>query len=62
MIYGYARVSTKGQATNGNSLEEQEKALREQGCAEIVVGSTQAQRRTDRSFPNCWRSYNLGTL
>lgn len=37
MIYGYARVSTKGQATNGNSLEEQEKALREQGCAEIVV-------------------------
>lgn len=37
MIYGYARVSTKGQATNGNSLEEQEAALREQGCKEIVV-------------------------
>lgn len=37
MIYGYARVSTKGQLTNGNSLEEQESALREQGCKEIVV-------------------------
>ena len=37
MIYGYARVSTKGQVTNGNSLEEQESALREQGCKEIVV-------------------------
>ena len=37
MVYGYARVSTTGQATNGNSLEEQEQALREQGCDEIVV-------------------------
>ena len=37
MIYGYARVSTTGQATNGNSLEEQEQALREQGCDEIIV-------------------------
>lgn len=37
MIYGYARVSTKGQVTNGNSLEEQEVALREQGCKEIVI-------------------------
>ena len=37
MIYGYARVSTKGQATKGNSLEDQEKALKEKGCDEIVV-------------------------
>ncbi len=36
MIYGYARVSTKGQAINGNSLEEQRKALLESGCVEIV--------------------------
>ena len=27
MIYGYARVSTKGQAKDGNSLEAQEIAL-----------------------------------
>lgn len=37
MIYGYARVSTKGQAKNGNSLEEQEQALKSSGCTEIVV-------------------------
>lgn len=29
MIYGYCRVSTKGQAKDGNSLEAQEKAILE---------------------------------
>ena len=35
MIYGYARVSTKGQAANGNSLDAQEKALRDNGATTI---------------------------
>ena len=35
MVYGYARVSTKGQAKDGNSLEGQETELREAG-AEII--------------------------
>ena len=35
MIYGYARVSTKGQAKDGNSLEAQENALRSAGAIEI---------------------------
>lgn len=35
MIYGYARVSTKGQAKDGNSLEAQEKALRSTGATKI---------------------------
>ena len=35
MIYGYARVSTKGQAKDGNSLEAQTKALREHGATQI---------------------------
>lgn len=35
MIYGYARVSTKGQQKDGNSLEAQETALRERGCSEV---------------------------
>jgi len=35
MQYGYARVSTTGQATNGNSLEGQENLLREAGVNKI---------------------------
>lgn len=35
MIYGYARVSTKGQAKDGNSLDAQEKALRDAGALEV---------------------------
>lgn len=39
MIFGYARVSTKGQAKDGNSLEAQEKLLRESGAEKIFVDS-----------------------
>lgn len=35
MIYGYARVSTKGQAKDGNSLEAQDKQIRENGATTI---------------------------
>lgn len=35
LIYGYARVSTKGQAKDGNSIEAQVKALKEAGASEI---------------------------
>lgn len=37
MIYGYARVSTLGQERFGNSLEEQEKVLKERGCEVIYT-------------------------
>lgn len=37
MIYGYARVSSKGQLRDGNGLEEQTQKLQESGCEEIVV-------------------------
>lgn len=39
MIYGYARVSTKGQAKDGNSLESQEQQLKEYGAVEIYSDS-----------------------
>ena len=35
MVYGYARISTKGQAKDGNSLEAQENALRLAGATVI---------------------------
>jgi DNA invertase Pin-like site-specific DNA recombinase len=39
MIYGYARVSTKGQAQNGNSLEAQQEALQANGAEKIFADS-----------------------
>lgn len=36
-IYGYARVSTRGQAKDGNSLEAQEKALKDAGAEKIYM-------------------------
>ena len=37
IVYGYARVSTKAQARDGNSLEAQEIALRNAGATEIIA-------------------------
>lgn len=47
MIYGYARVSTKGQAKDGNSLEAQEKALTEAGATKIYTDAFTGTK-TDR--------------
>ncbi len=47
MIYGYARVSTKNQAKDGNSLEAQEKELREAG-AETIFKDSFTGTKTDR--------------
>jgi DNA invertase Pin-like site-specific DNA recombinase len=45
--YGYTRVSTKGQAVDGNSLEAQEKILREHG-AEIIFTDTFTGTKLER--------------
>ena len=37
MIYGYCRVSTKGQAKDGNSLDAQKAAVREAGAEKIYL-------------------------
>lgn len=39
MIYGYARVSTKGQARDGNSLEAQTTLLKEAGAQKVFYDS-----------------------
>ena len=35
LLYGYARVSTPGQAKNGYSLQHQVEVLKGEGCAEV---------------------------
>lgn len=47
MIYGYARVSTKGQAKEGYSLEAQEKDLRQAG-AQVIYKDTFTGETADR--------------
>lgn len=47
MIYGYARVSTKGQAKDGNSLEGQIELLKSNGAIEIYADSFTGSK-TDR--------------
>lgn len=39
MIYGYCRVSTKGQAKDGNSLEAQKNTLKENGAEILFIDS-----------------------
>lgn len=52
-VIGYQRVSTRGQAKDGNGLEAQEKALREAG-AEVIFSDAYSGTRTSRpEFDKC---------
>ena len=56
MIFGYARVSTKGQQDKGNSLEDQQQRLRESGAQKIVIeqytGTTTHRPKFDALLQN----------
>ncbi|GAB3800196.1 hypothetical protein GCM10028868_24150 [Virgibacillus kimchii] len=47
MKYGYARVSTNGQAVNGNSLEDQVAKLEAEGC-EVIYKDSFTGTKKDR--------------
>jgi len=47
MIYGYSRVSTRGQAKDGNSLEAQEHLLKENG-ATVIFSDTYTGTKSSR--------------
>ena len=47
MVYGYARVSTNKQAKDGNSLEDQRIALKNNG-AEVIFEETYSGTTVDR--------------
>lgn len=60
MIYGYARVSTTKQMKNGNSLEDQVKALKEAGAEEILSDSFTGTKMDRPSFTKLMKSIKPG--
>lgn len=60
MIYGYARVSTKGQARDGNSLEAQKAALTDAGAVEIYTDAFTGTKMDRPEFQRLKDSLQLG--
>lgn len=50
MIYGYARVSTVGQARDGNSLEKQQEQLKAAGAEKIYLDAYTGTKRHRPEF------------
>ena len=57
---GYARVSTRGQATNGNSLEEQINKLTSEGCTIIYKEHFTGTKMDRPEFNKCLEELNTG--
>lgn len=60
MVYGYARVSTRGQAKDGNSLEDQEQKLRAAGCEEVVHDSVTGTKMDRPAFSRLYAQLKPG--
>lgn len=60
MIYGYARVSTTKQMKNGNSLEDQEKELREAGAEKILSDSFTGTKMDRPQFTKLMKEIKTG--
>lgn len=60
MIYGYARVSTTKQATQGNSLEEQRVKLEQAGAEKIVCDSYTGTKMDRPNFSELFSQLKSG--
>lgn len=60
MVYGYARVSTRGQARDGNSLEDQEHQLIDNGCEEIYHDSFTGTKMDRPAFTELYGRLKAG--
>ena len=60
MIYGYARVSTAGQCINGNSLEDQTKALQQYGCQKIITEAFTGKTMDRPQFQRLYKQLQPG--
>lgn len=59
-IYGYSRVSTVGQAKDGNSLEAQEQALKAAGCERIYTDIFTGTKLDRPQFEKLMNDLNAG--
>ena len=57
MIYGYARVSSFGQARDGNSLEAQEKATYDYILADLIGKSVSRLYSSSNTMPDIAEVY-----
>ncbi|MEG0844324.1 MAG: recombinase family protein [Romboutsia sp.] len=62
MIYGYARVSTRGQAKDGNSLESQIDLLKKNGCEKIYSDSLTGCKTDRPEFNKLLDKLNPGDM
>ena len=62
MVYGYARVSTTGQAQHGGSLEDQETKLREAGALEIVKDAFTGAKMERPAFTKLMEQLEAGDV
>ena len=60
MIVGYARVSTFGQARNGNSIEAQTQALKDAGCECVYTDIVSGTKLERPEFENMLESIQSG--
>lgn len=60
MVYGYCRVSTQGQAKDGNSLEVQEKLLKENGAKKYIQTLLLELKHTGQNLTSFWISFSQG--
>ena len=60
VIYGYARVSTRGQARDGNSLEDQERQLIDNGCEKIYHDSFTGTKMDRPAFTELYGRLKAG--
>lgn len=62
MIYGYARVSTKGQAKEGNSLESQIEILKSNGAVKIYSDSFTGTKTDRPEFNRLLEELKIGDI
>lgn len=60
MIYGYARVSTRGQLINGNSLEDQLTQLYNSGCDKVISEQYTAKEKGRPQFEELLKKLKTG--